>query len=197
MNRIKANFEAHCQIFEEMRSDNALLSAIDEAARACVLAFTTGKKILLAGNGGSAADAQHIAAEFVGRFLLERRPLPSLALTTDTSALTCISNDYDFSEVFARQIDALGESGDIFIAISTSGNSKNVVNAAKRAKQKNLVVVALTGEGRSMLSQISDISLRVPTQTTARIQEAHIFLGHLLCEVVEVELQEKGFLNAQ
>jgi len=145
-------------------------------------------KIIFAGNGGSAADSQHLAAEFTGRFTKDRIPLPSIALTTDTSALTCIANDYSFNDVFARQLIALGKSEDLFIGISTSGNSKNIIEAVKSCKAKNIKSVCLLGKDGGELKDICDLAIVVPSNITARIQEAHIFIGHYFCGYVEHKL---------
>ncbi len=153
-----------------------------ELVRAAVLA---GKKVLICGNGGSAADAQHIAAELVGRFVLERRPLPAIALTTDTSALTAIANDYGFDHVFSRQVEAFGQPGDVLIAITTSGTSKNVLAAIAVARARQMRVIALTGAKGGKLVASCDGGVAVPSAVTARIQECHIAIGHLLCEFVD------------
>lgn len=148
-------------------------------------AVGNGKKILLFGNGGSAADAQHISAEFMGRFSLERDPIPALALTTDTSLLTAISNDYGFDQVFARQIIALGQPNDVAIAISTSGNSRNVLMGIEAAKSKRMWVVGMSGADGGKMGPAVDVMLGVPSTSTPRIQETHILIGHVLCEIVE------------
>ena len=148
----------------------------------------TGGKLLFMGNGGSAADAQHLAAEFVGRFVLERRALPAIALTTDSSILTAIGNDYGFDVVFSRQIEALGGPGDVVIGISTSGNSPNVLAAMKVAAARGLKTIGLAGRDGGRLAREVDVALVVPSGVTARIQECHITIGHLLCELVENEL---------
>jgi D-sedoheptulose 7-phosphate isomerase len=148
-------------------------------------ALECGNKILLYGNGGSAADAQHIAAEMIGRFQRERRPLAAIALTTDTSILTSIGNDYGYDQVFVRQIRALGGSGDVAIAISTSGNSRNVLLATEAAREMGLVTVGLTGCNGGRLGEIVQYHLNVPHSLTSRVQEVHIMIGHLLCELVE------------
>jgi D-sedoheptulose 7-phosphate isomerase len=148
-----------------------------------------GRKVLLFGNGGSAADAQHIAAEFVGRFLRERRPLPAIALTTDTSALTAIGNDYGYDDVFARQVRALGRSGDVAVAISTSGRSPNVLRAVEAARELGLRTIGLTGGDGGTLAGMVDVSLRVSaSKLSARIQETHILVGHVICELVDRRL---------
>ncbi len=162
------------------------LPSLTRAIEAVAEAFRRGNKLLLFGNGGSAADAQHIAAEFVNRFRIERPPLPAIALTTDSSALTSIANDYSYAEVFAKQVLALGRPGDIAIAISTSGNAANVLRAVRAAKKRGLFVIALTGGSGGKLAALADIVLRVEaTDVTARIQETHILIAHVLCEQVD------------
>ncbi len=145
-------------------------------------------KVMFFGNGGSASDSQHLAAEFVGRFKKERKPLPALALTVDTSILTSLANDYGYEVVFARQIEALGQKNDIAFGISTSGKAKNVACALKQAKKMGIFTIALTGGDGGELAKIADISLIVPSAVTARIQEAHITIGHIICDLVENEL---------
>ncbi len=143
------------------------------------------KKILLCGNGGSAADAQHIAAELTGRFIKERRALPAIALTTDTSALTAIANDYDFSQIFARQIEALGKEGDVLVAISTSGESENVLRGVEEARRRKMKVIGLLGKDGGRIKDFCDAAVVVPVYETARIQEMHILVGHLWCAMVD------------
>ena len=162
--------------------DAAAIARAAEIVRDAVLA---GHKVLLCGNGGSAADAQHIAAELVGRYVLERRPLAAIALTTDTSALTAIANDYGFEHVFARQVDALGAPGDVLVAITTSGGSKNVLAAAEVARRRGMKVIGLSGAGGLAFVASCDAGVAVPSTVTARIQECHIAIGHLLCEAVD------------
>lgn len=161
------------------------IAAAADAMEAC---FVRGGKLLLCGNGGSAADAQHIAAEFVGRFERERAALPALALTTDTSALTAIGNDYSYEMVFARQVRAHGRAGDILIAISTSGTSKSVLLAVEAARELGMTVIGLTGKDGGTLRGASDISLHVPYANTARVQECHLAIEHILCDLVESRL---------
>jgi D-sedoheptulose 7-phosphate isomerase len=158
---------------------------IAQIAQVLRSAIDTGKKVLLYGNGGSAADAQHIAAEWVGRFQRERRPLPAIALTTDTSILTAIGNDYGFDQVFARQVRALGREGDVAVGISTSGNSANVLVATDIAREMGLVTVGLTGNDGGKLAPKVHYHLNVPHRLAARIQEIHIMIGHILCELVD------------
>jgi D-sedoheptulose 7-phosphate isomerase len=156
-----------------------------QVVKVLVAAFKGGHKVLLFGNGGSAADAQHLAAEFVNRFLIERPPLPAIALTTDTSILTSISNDYGYVETFAKQVKALGRAGDVAIGISTSGSAANVVKAVKAAKDLGLKTVGLTGGNGGDLVKIADFALVVDSSSTPRIQEAHITIGHVICEMVD------------
>ena len=144
-------------------------------------------KLILFGNGGSAADAQHIAAEFMNRFLIERSPLPAIALTTDTSVLTSIANDYAFDEIFSKQVKALGKKGDVALGITTSGSSGNVLKALRAAKKLGMTTIALTGEGGKAAS-LSDIALQIPSRSTPRIQEAHIAVGHILCDLTDTIL---------
>ena len=175
------------QAFVNIYSDQ-----IVEVAGLIVASLQAGGKILLFGNGGSATDASHIAAEFVGRYDRDRAPLPALALGTDMAAITCIANDYEYADIFSRQIAALGQKGDIAIAISTSGNSPNVLKAVEAAQQQGLTTVAWTGKGGGKLGDQVDYPFVVPSNVTARIQECHITLGHVLCEIVE----QKLFANA-
>lgn len=150
-------------------------------------AIENGNKIILFGNGGSAADAQHIAAEFTGRFVKERKGLPAISLTTDTSALTAIGNDYGFDYVFSRQVEAIANNGDILIGISTSGNSKNVINAFKIGKELNCFTISLTGKDGGELVPISDLNINIDHAITARIQEMHILVGHLICSIIDLK----------
>ncbi|WP_459939622.1 D-sedoheptulose 7-phosphate isomerase [Desulfonatronum parangueonense] len=151
------------------------------AARVLASALADGKKILLCGNGGSAADAQHLAAEFVNRFLLDRRPLPAIALSTDTSILTAVGNDFGFELVFAKQVQALGSPGDVLLGLSTSGNSPNVLAALRAGKEAAMITIGLTGEGGGEMRELCDHLLAVPSRQTPLIQEVHITIGHLLC----------------
>ncbi|MFH1139365.1 MAG: D-sedoheptulose 7-phosphate isomerase [Pseudomonadota bacterium] len=166
---------------------------IYEAARTIADAFSRGGKLLIFGNGGSAADSQHLAAEFVNRFLIERPPLPALALSTDTSILTSVANDYGYYEVFIKQIKALGRTGDVAWGLSTSGNSPNVVGALSVAKSLGLTTIALTGEGGGEAKGAADILIEVPSVQTPRIQEVHITIGHAVCQLVDYFLfQQPG-----
>ena len=163
----------------------AEIDTLIAAARMLAGAFQEGHTVLLFGNGGSAADAQHLAAEFVNRFQVERPPLAALALTTDTSILTAVGNDYDFQEVFVKQIQALGRKGDVAWGISTSGNSANVVRGLEAARKQGLQTLALTGRDGGTMAGLADICLKVPSQETPRIQEVHITIGHILCDLVD------------
>ena len=159
-----------------------------EVGQLLIRAFRDNKKVMLFGNGGSATDASHIAAEFVGRYRRDREPLPALALATDMAAVTCIANDYDFSHIFSRQIQAHGRKGDVVIAISTSGNSLNVIRGVEAAQECGLVTIGWTGAGGGKLADLVDYCFSVPSPVTARIQECHITLGHVLCEFIEERL---------
>jgi D-sedoheptulose 7-phosphate isomerase len=172
---------------------DALRAPIEAAAKRAAHATRQGGRILFCGNGGSAADAQHLAAELVGRLVRDRRALPGLALTTDSSALTCIGNDFGFDEVFARQVEGLGRAGDVLIAISTSGNSPNVIRAVEVAKPMGIYTVGFLGRDGGKLAPLVDLPIVVPAEETARIQEAHIFLGHVMCALIEKELGVGGW----
>ncbi len=185
---IKKHLQESIAVKEKILADASLLAAVEKVATTIVNAYKQGKKVILFGNGGSAADAQHIAGEFVGRFYKERKPLPALALHANTSVVTAIGNDYGYDAVFTRQVDAHAVAGDVVIGISTSGNSPNVVTAIQKAKEKGAFTVGLTGGKESQLSRAADVCLRVPSQDTPRIQEAHITLGHIICFLVEQTL---------
>jgi D-sedoheptulose 7-phosphate isomerase len=187
-NEISASIETKRRIL----ADETLLETIAETARLCVEAYRRGNKTILAGNGGSAADAQHIAAELVGRYGFDRPSIPSLALTTDTSNLTAIGNDYGYDRVFSRQLEGMGNEGDIFFGISTSGNSQNLVNAFESAKEKGITTVALVGRDGGKMAKMADIAIVVPSDATPRIQESHILIGHIVCDVIEKELFGDG-----
>lgn len=176
-------FEESAEVKRRFVQEHA--DRIVQVARVITQAFREGHKVLLFGNGGSSTDASHIAAEFVGRYKRDRMPLPAIALGTDMAALTCIANDYDFAEIFARQVHAHGKKGDIAIAISTSGNSPNVLKGVEAAKAIGLVTIAWTGGRGGKLAGLVDHAFVVPSTVTARIQESHITLGHVLCELIE------------
>lgn len=176
---------AHRELFARLEP---LAPAVQRAADAMGAALRSGGKVMFCGNGGSAADSQHLAAEFTGRFVDDRRPLAALALSTDSSALTCIANDYAFDQVFERQLRGLGRAGDVLVAISTSGNSGNVLRATQAARELGIAVVGLLGRDGGKLAPLCDVPIVVPSNVTARIQEAHIFIGHTLCGLVEQAL---------
>jgi D-sedoheptulose 7-phosphate isomerase len=186
-------FEESIRVKERFVKEN--IDGLLTAAQRLGTCFAAGHKLLIFGNGGSAADAQHIAAEFVNRFTVERKPLPALALSTDTSILTSISNDYSFDEVFSKQIKALGRKDDIALGISTSGESKNVLVAVETARDVGLYTVGLTGCGGGELARRCDLALIVDSRTTPRIQETHITAGHILCELVDRILFPESFME--
>ena len=187
-NEIKISLMATRQVMEDMLADSLLQEQLVRAVDLCVTSLRAGGKLMFAGNGGSAAEAQHFSAEMVGRFLKERQPLPSIALNTDTSALTAIGNDYGYEHVFVRQIEALGNRGDVLIAMSTSGRSQNIVRAMQAARTKGIVTIGLTGIHPRDMGELADVALKVPSSHTPQIQEGHLVLGHLLCAMVENQL---------
>ena len=187
-NQIKKSYETKQAIYE----NEELLNKIMEVSKLCVELYKGSNKTILAGNGGSAADAQHIAAELVGRYGFDRPSLPSLALTTDTSCLTAIGNDYGYDKVFSRQLEGMGQKGDIFFGISTSGNSVNIINAFNSAKEKGIITVALVGRDGGDMAKIADFALVVPSDSTPRIQESHILIGHIICDIIEKEIFADG-----
>ncbi len=168
--------------FQELKKMSALL---EEIGLACIKCLEQGNKILFCGNGGSASDAQHLAAEIVGRYKIDRKALPAISLNTDTSVLTAIANDYGYEQIFSRQVQGLGNKGDILIGLSTSGNSANIVNAFMEAKEKGLICIAFTGESGGKCKNLADLSLNVPSGITNNIQEMHIACGHMLCDYIE------------
>ncbi|MFL0810136.1 MAG: D-sedoheptulose 7-phosphate isomerase [Agarilytica sp.] len=172
---------------QDVLASESLLQSIDNLAQKCVEAYRAGNKILVAGNGGSAGDAQHLAAELVARFEFDRPGLPAIALTTDTSMITAIGNDYGYDAVFSRQLEANAKAGDIFIGISTSGNSKNILTAMESAKKLGVINVALCGAG-GKIHDVADHLIAIPSSCTARIQESHILVAHILCGVIESQL---------
>jgi len=184
INQIKESVDVKTALLR----DTQIVDSINRAAQLITDAYQAGKKTLLAGNGGSAADAQHIAGEFVSRFYFDRPGLPSIALTTDTSILTAIGNDYGYNKLFERQLQALGSEFDVFIGISTSGNSENVIKALEMCKQKGIYAISLTGLGGGKMKELSDICIEVPSTETPRIQECHILIGHIICCIVEENL---------
>ena len=171
-----------------IKSCESLAQQIEKAAELAISALKNNKKILLAGNGGSASQASHIAAEFVGRYKIERKGMPAISLASDLSAITSIGNDYGFDSVFERQIEALGNEGDVFIALTTSGNSKNIIKAAEKAKKMNIKVIALLGKDGGKMKSISDVEIIVPSDNVPRIQECHLIILHIICELVDNKL---------
>ena len=186
---LKQQLEEHRELFSRLES---LLPAVEAAVTLIKDALDSGRKVMFCGNGGSAADSQHLASEFTGRFINDRRPLAAIALTTDSSALTCISNDYSFDEVFSRQLLGLGHKGDCLVAISTSGNSRNVVKAAEAARATGIHTIGLLGRDGGKLGALCEVAIIVPSPSTARIQEAHSFIGHTMCALVEQALGISG-----
>ena len=176
------------QVLQAMSADSALQDKLEQAALACIQCLRAGGKILLAGNGGSAADAQHIAGEFVSRFAFDRPGLPAIALTTDTSILTAIGNDYGYEKLFARQVQAHGQKDDVFIGYTTSGKSPNILLALQEARARGLVTIGLTGNRGGPMGELCDHLLEVPSADTPHIQEGHAVLGHILCGLVEAAL---------
>ena len=185
---ISAQIAEAQRVMSSMLADATLLSTVEAAAGACIDCLQRGGKILLAGNGGSAADAQHIAGEFVSRFAFDRPGLPAIALTTDTSILTAIGNDYGYEKIFARQVQAHGNKGDVFVGYSTSGKSPNILRAFEEARAKGLVCVGLTGDRGGPMRDLCDYLFEVPSAETPKIQEGHLVLGHILCGLVEMAI---------
>ncbi|WP_346353554.1 D-sedoheptulose 7-phosphate isomerase [Azotosporobacter soli] len=183
-NLLDAAFDEHQQTIDRLRRQSDLILQIAQVWR---VALKNGNKILFCGNGGSAADCQHLAAELVGRFVKERKGLPGIALTTDTSILTAVGNDYGFDRVFSRQVEALGRPGDVLVGISTSGNSPNVLAAMAEAKKQGMITVGFSGGTGGKLNGAADVCLVVEAATTARVQEGHILVGHLLCQLCDEE----------
>jgi D-sedoheptulose 7-phosphate isomerase len=185
---VAGQFRETASVLQAMSHDAALHAAVAKVAGACVAALRGGRKILFAGNGGSAADAQHLAGELVSRFNYDRPGLPAFALTTDTSVLTAIGNDYGYERLFARQVEAVGQDGDVLIAISTSGRSPNILEALRVARAKGLVTVGMTGRGGGRMPELCDHVLRSPSDATPRIQEGHIAMGHTICYLIEQQI---------
>ena len=182
---VAAYFERSLAVLQNAAQDRALLASIRAIAQAVESALRAGGKLLIAGNGGSAADAQHLAAEFLSRFLIDRRPLPAIALTTDTSVLTAIGNDYGFEQVFERQVRGLGRPGDVFLGISTSGRSANVIRALKAAREMDLVTVGFSGAAETEMRDLCRHFLAAPSRETAIVQQIHMVAGHAICALVE------------
>jgi len=185
---IKRNISDSISIKQKLLQNDDIMVDIIKVADLIVEAFNKGNKLLFCGNGGSAADAQHLAAEFSGKYYLNRPPLHAEALHTDTSFMTAVSNDFSFDEVYARLIQGIGKQGDILIGMSTSGNSKNVINALEEAKKKNIITIGFTGKANGNMKSYCDYLINIPSDDTPRIQECHLMLGHAICELVENEL---------
>jgi D-sedoheptulose 7-phosphate isomerase len=185
---IAAAISATARLLDTMAADAALCAATAQATEISIAALRAGRKLLFCGNGGSAADAQHWAGELVSRFHYDRPGLPAIALTTDSSILTAIGNDYGYDRVFARQVEALGVAGDVLVAISTSGNSPNVVAAIEAARGQGLATIGFTGQGGGRMAALCDVCIRIPSTSTPRIQEGHEVLGHALCALIEATL---------
>lgn len=190
---IKEHLTDSIFVKEQILKEENLITLIKRASLEVIKAYKKGNKTLLAGNGGSAADAQHIAGEFVSRFYFDRPGIASIALTTDTSVLTAIGNDYGYENLFSRQLQAQGVKGDVFIGISTSGNSKNILKALEVCQEKEITSIGLTGMSGGTMSELCDFCIKIPSSCTPRIQEAHILVGHIICAIVEEELFGKGF----
>lgn len=182
-------FEEHQQVIALVKEQ--CISDIEKAAKLCKQVLQSGHTIFLCGNGGSAADCQHIAAEIVGRFLKERKGLPSVALTTDTSIITAVGNDYGFQSIFSRQVEALARPGDVLVGLSTSGNSGNVLAALEKAKEIRVATIAMTGGNGGKMAELCDVSIVVPSKVTARVQEAHILIGHTLCQMLDEVVKDE------
>ena len=182
---VQLELDSATQVVSRLRDDPEIHAQISKMAALCIAALTDQRKILIAGNGGSAADAQHWAGELVSRFYYDRPGLPALALTTDTSIITAIANDYGYNYAFARQVESLGNAGDIFIAISTSGRSKSIIRALHASRARGLVTLGFTGATGGDMLDLCDVCLRVPSEQTPRIQEGHEILGHILCALIE------------
>lgn len=188
MNYIRSEIEKTVSMMQAILTDYTILDTVQAIGTACASAIRSGGKVMFCGNGGSAGDSQHLAAEMVGKLVFDRPGMPGLALTTDTSALTAIGNDFGYEHVFSRQVEALGRSGDVLIGLSTSGGSKNVIKAMEVARAKNIITVAMTGAKRSRMADLADHWLYVPHDETQKIQEGHIVLGHIFCALIEEEI---------
>jgi D-sedoheptulose 7-phosphate isomerase len=192
---VRDRIQRSIEVKQALLSDVSFQDQVAHVAMRIVESLRAGGKVLFFGNGGSAADAQHLAAEFTGRYVKERRALPAIALNTNSSSVTSISNDYGFDFVFARQIEALGKEGDVAIGISTSGNSVNVLRALEAAKSKSIYTAALTGRSGGSMKDVTDCTICIPSDETPRIQECHVLTGHLICEIVELMLFESPELG--
>ena len=183
--KIKDIVQSSIETKQQLINDNDLLKTIETVTSLIITAFNNGNKVLFCGNGGSAADAQHLSAEFSGRFYQDRKPLPSEALHCNTSYLTAVANDYGYEQVYSRVVEGVGQKGDVLIGLSTSGNSTNITNALQTAKQLGMITVGFTGEGGGKMKALCDYLINVPSNDTPRIQEVHITVGHIICQLVE------------
>lgn len=187
---VMENITESIEAKQKMLQNDELLEKAVKVADVCIDAYLSGNKVLACGNGGSASDAQHLVGELVGRYLMERKGIPAIALTANSTVVTALGNDYDYNDIYAKQVDALGKQGDVLISISTSGNSKNCVNASRRAKKLGITTVAFTGKSGGALMDECDITLNVESDRTPRIQESHIVLIHTICGIIEQRLME-------
>jgi D-sedoheptulose 7-phosphate isomerase len=186
--QVEKILQSSYSVIKDLTENKVIIDIIDKVSKKIIECFKNGNKVLLCGNGGSAADAQHIAAELSGRFYLDRAPLPAEALHVNTSYITAVANDYSYDEIYSRYINGMGHAGDILVGLSTSGNSKNIINAFIAAKGKNMETIALTGKSGGLLKEHALYLINIPSSDTPRIQEAHILVGHIICEIVEKEL---------
>ena len=180
------------EVKKNILRNNNLVKKVDLISQAIIKAYKSNKKVILFGNGGSAADAQHLVGELMNKFYFDRKSLPAIALTVNTSILTAIGNDYSFDQIFSKQLEGIGDEGDIAIGISTSGNSKNIIEGLRFSKKNNLFTIGFTGRNGGKINNIVDICINVPSDDTPRIQESHIMIGHIICEIVEKELFKKS-----
>jgi D-sedoheptulose 7-phosphate isomerase len=185
MKKIKNIIQASIDVKQQVLKNEELISVIEKVVDLIVAAFQNGRHIYFCGNGGSAADAQHLAAEFSGRFYTDRKALPAEALHCNTSYLTAVANDYGYDVIYSRIIDGIGQEGDVLIGLSTSGNSKNIVNAFEKAREKKMLTVAFTGDSGGAMKSCTDYLINIPSTDTPRIQESHIMIGHIICQLVE------------
>lgn len=185
MNKIKEIIHASIEVKQQLSQNEELVATIEKVVDVIASAFQKSKRVYFCGNGGSAADAQHLAAEFSGRFYTDRKALPADALHCNTSYLTAVANDYGYEVVYSRMIDGIGQAGDVLIGLSTSGNSKNIINAFEKAREKKMITVAFTGSSGGAMKACSDYLIAIPSVDTPRIQESHIMVGHIICQLVE------------
>ncbi len=185
MSKIKDIIQSSINVKQQVLQSEELISTIEKIVNVIVSSFKNGKRVYFCGNGGSAADAQHLAAEFSGRFYTDRKALPAEALHCNTSYLTAVANDYGYDVVYSRIIDGIGQEGDVLVGLSTSGNSKNIINAFEKAREKNIITVGFTGESGGKMRSRSDYLINIPSADTPRIQESHIMAGHIICQLVE------------